>query len=162
MIRRDSITGLLLRRPAATGSQAARWTASVLALAGAAMLIWSAWIHIKLWADGGYKDIHIIGPLFLVQGIACVLLAIPLVIWRSVLLQAAGAAILAATAAGLLISANWGLFGMRENLSVADAVPSLYVEFGGAVILLAGAALLALAPPAVPAPSNPTRASSRT
>jgi hypothetical protein len=161
MISRDSIVGLLLRRPGTTASPAVRWAATGLALVGAAMLIWSAWIHIKLWADG-YKDIHIIGPLFLIQGIACVLLAIPLVIWRSLLLQAAGAVALAATAVGLLISVNWGLFGLQEQLSVAYTVMSLYVEFGGAAVLLAGAALLAFTRPAISASSNPTRAPSRT
>jgi hypothetical protein len=125
------------------------------------MLLWSAWIHIKLWADG-YKDIHIIGPLFLIQGIAIVLLAIPLVIWRSLLLQVAAAGALVATATGLLISINWGLFGMQESLSVPYVVLSLYVEFGGAAALLLGAALLAFAPPAITAASNPTRATSRT
>jgi hypothetical protein len=161
MISRDSIISLLLRRPATTGSPAARWAATGLALAGAAMLIWSSWIHIKLWADG-YKDIHIIGPLFLAQGIACVLLAIPLVIWRSLPLQLAGAVTLAATAAGLLISINWGLFGMQESLSVPYVVLSLYVEFAGAAALLAGAALLAFTRPVITASSNPTRAPSRT
>jgi hypothetical protein len=125
------------------------------------MLIWSAWIHIKLWADG-YKDIHIIGPLFLIQGIAVVVLAIPLVIWRSLLLQVAGAVALVATATGLLISINWGLFGMQESLSVPYVVLSLYVEFAGAAALLLGAALLAFTRPAVTTASNPTRAPSRT
>ena len=161
MISRDSIVGLLLRRPATTGSPTARWAATGLALAGAAMLIWSSWIHIYLWANG-YKDIHVIGPLFMAQGIACVLLAIPLVIWRSLLLQVAGAVTLAATAAGLLISVNWGLFGMQERLSVPYTVLSLYVEFTGAAVLLLGAALLAFASPAITARANPTRTPSRT
>jgi hypothetical protein len=161
MISRDYIVRLLLRRPGTTGSPVARWTATVLALAGAAMLIWSADIHIMLWSDG-YKDIHIIGPLFLAQAIACIVLAVPLVIWRALALQLVGAATLAATAAGLLLSANYGLFGMRESLSVPYAVLSLYVEFGGAAILVAGAVVLALAKQAVKAQSNPSRTTSRT
>jgi hypothetical protein len=161
MISRDSIVRLLLRRPGTIGSPVARWTATVLALAGAAMLIWSAQIHLKLWADG-YKDIHIIGPLFLAQGIACIVLAVPLVIWRGLALQAVGAITLAATAAGLLLSVNYGLFGMRESLAVPYTVLSLYVEFGGAVVLVAGAAILALASPVVKVQSNPSRTPSRT
>ena len=161
MISRDFIVRLLLRRPGTTRSPVARWTATVLALAGAAMLIWSAWIHIKLWSDG-YKDIHIIGPLFLAQGIACIVLAVPLVIWRALALQAVGAVTLAATAAGLLISVNYGLFGLRESLSTPYTVLSLYVEFGGAAVLAAGSVILALATPAVRAQSNPSRAPSRT
>jgi hypothetical protein len=161
MISPDSIVRFLLRRPGTTGSPVARWTATVLALAGAAMLIWSAWIHIYLWSDG-YKDTHIIGPLFLAQGIACILLAVPLVIWRALALQAVGAVTLAATAAGLLISVNYGLFGFTESLSVPYSVLSLYVEFGGAAVLIAGSVILALATPTVKAQSNPSRAPSRT
>jgi hypothetical protein len=161
MINRDSIVRLLLRRPGTVGSPAARWTATILALAGAAMLIWSAWIHLKLWADG-YQDIHTIGPLFLAQGIACLVLAIPLVIWRGLTLQVVGAVTLIATAAGLLLSANYGLFGLRESLKVPYTVLSLYVEFGGGAVLLAGAAVLAIASPAVKVQSNPSRPRSRT
>src|SRR5258708_3590257 len=163
MISRDFIVRLLLRRPGTTGSPVARWSATPLALAGAAMLIWSAEIHIKLWAPAdGYKDIHIIGPLFLAQGIACIVLAVPLVIWRALALQAVGAVTLVATAAGLLLSANYGLFGLRESLSVPYTVLSLYVEFGGAAVLVAGSVILAFAAPAVTAQGNPSRASSRT
>jgi hypothetical protein len=161
MISRDFIVRLLLRRPGITGSPVARWTATVLALAGAAMLIWSAWIHIYLWSDG-YKDIHIIGPLFLAQGIACIVLAVPLVIWRALALQAIGAITLAATAAGLLISVNYGLFGLQERLSVPYTVLSLYVEFGGAAVLAAGAGILAISSPAVKVQSNPSHTPSRT
>jgi hypothetical protein len=161
MFSRDFILRLLLRRPGNVGSPVARWTATVLALAGAAMLIWSAWIHIKLYADG-YKDVHIIGPLFLAQGIACILLVIPLVIWRGLALQVISAATLIATAAGLLISVNYGLFGLTESLLVPYTKLSLYVEFGGGAVLLAGAAILALASPAVKAQSNPSHAASRT
>lgn len=161
MISRDFIVGLLLRRPGTVGPPLARWTATVLALAGAAMLIWSAWIHIYLWSNG-YKDIHIIGPLFLAQGIACILLAIPLVIWRALALQVIAAITLVATAAGLLLSVNYGLFGLQESLKVPYTVLSLYVEFGGAVVLLAGAAILALASPVVKVQSNPSHAASRT
>jgi hypothetical protein len=161
MISRDFIVRLLLRRPGTVGSLAARWSASVLALAGAAMLIWSAWIHIKLWS-GGYNDIRTIGPLFLAQGIVCILLAIPLVIWRALALQVISAITLAATAAGLLISVNYGLFGLQESLSVPYTVLSLYVEFGGAAVLAAGTVILALAAPAEEAQSNPSPAPSRT
>jgi hypothetical protein len=161
MISRDSMMQLLLRRPGTVRSPVARWTATILALIGAAMLIWSAWIHIYLWSDG-YKDIRTIGPLFLAQGIACILLAIPLVIWRGLALQVVSAATLIATAAGLLLSVNYGLFGLRESLKVSYTVLSLYVEFGGGAVLLAGAAILALSPPSVKVQSNPSHAPSRT
>jgi hypothetical protein len=50
-----------------------------------------------------------------------------------------------ATAVGLLLSANVGLFGYTESLSVPYATLSLAVEITAAFVLVAGAGLLALA-----------------
>ena len=96
----------------------------MLAVAGAALLVWSGVIHLQLWSDG-YRDISVIGPLFLIQGIASIALALPLVIFRRLVLLAAGAVMLAATAAGLLLSAGIGLFGYQESLAVpyAGSIP---------------------------------------
>jgi hypothetical protein len=161
MFSRDFIVRLLLRRPGNASSPAVRWGASAMAAAGAAMLIWSAVIHLKLWADG-YKDIHIIGPLFLAQGIACIVLAVPLVILRWLVLQAVSAVTLVATAVGLLISVHYGLFGLQESLSVPYTVLSLYVEFAGTGALIVGVLLLAIAAPVAQAASNPSPTPSRT
>ena len=60
--------GLLLRRPGPLNSPAARWAVNVLAVAGAALLVWSAVIHLKLWG-AGYRDISVVGPLFLIPWI---------------------------------------------------------------------------------------------
>jgi len=136
---------LLLRGPVMLESPAARWAASLLALAGAAMLVWSGVIHLQLWGDG-YRDISVIGPLFLAQGMGSIGLALVLVLFRWLVLMAAGAVTLAATAVGLLLSVYAGLFGYRETLAVPYAETSLWVEFTGAAVLLA-AALLLLATP---------------
>ena len=52
--RRDTAPGraarLLARGPAATKSPAARWTVNVLAIAGAALMVWSSVIHLQLWS----------------------------------------------------------------------------------------------------------------
>lgn len=136
---------LLLRGPAMLESPAARWAASLLALAGAALLVWSGVIHLQLWGDG-YRDISVIGPLFLAQGMGSIGLALVLVLFRWLVLMAAGAVTLAATAVGLLLSVYAELFGYRESLAVPYAETSLVVEFTGAAVLLA-AALLLLATP---------------
>ncbi|HVT70525.1 MAG TPA: hypothetical protein VHF26_22455 [Trebonia sp.] len=137
----------LLRGPGALRSRTARWAVLVLAATGGGFLIWSAVIHLELWADG-YRDIGAIGPLFLAQGIACIALAAATVIFRRLVLLAAGAVAGAASAVGLLLSVHVGLFGYTESLSVPYAVLSLAVEFTAAFVLLAGAVLLALAVPA--------------
>jgi hypothetical protein len=136
---------LLLRGPVMLESPAARWAASLLALAGAAALVWSGVIHLQLWGDG-YRDISVIGPLFLAQGMGSIGLALVLVLFRWLALMAAGAVTLAATAVGLLLSVYAGLFGYRESLAVPYGKTSLVVEFTGAAVLLAAAILLLATP----------------
>ena len=114
---RDTVPGraarLLARGPATMKSPAARWTVNVLALAGAALMVWSGVIHLQLWSDG-YRSISVIGPLFLIQGVGGIALAVVLAVFRRLILMAAGAVTMAATAAGLLLSAGIGLFGFRK------------------------------------------------
>jgi hypothetical protein len=147
MFNRERAVRFLLRRPGALESRIARAAVLVLAGTGAGFLVWSAVIHLELWSDG-YKDISVIGPLFLVQSIVCIILAVAIVALRWLVLLAAGAVAGVATAVGLLLSVHVGLFGYTESLSVPYAVLSLAVEFTAAFVLLAGAGLLALAAPA--------------
>jgi hypothetical protein len=141
------VTRFLFRGPGALRSPAAYLAVSLLAVFGAALLVWSAVIHLQLWADG-YRDIHGIGPLFLAQGVGCSVLALLVVVFRWLALLAAGAVTLAATAVGLLFTVHVGLFGYKESLAVPYATLSLQVEFTGAAVFLAGAVLLAVAPTA--------------
>lgn len=144
MVNRQPAIRFLLRKPDALESRIAYWTVMMLTGTGAAFLVWSAVIHLELWADG-YKDISVIGPLFLVQAIACIILAVAIVAFRRLVLLAAGAVAGLATAAGLLLSVYDGLFGYTESLSVPYAVLSLAVEFTAAFVLLTAAGMLALA-----------------
>jgi hypothetical protein len=163
MFNREFITRFLLRRPAALESPAARAAVLALAAIGAAFLVWSAVIHLELYGDG-YSDISVIGPLFLAQGIACIILGVAIVALRWLALLMAGAVTGVATAVGLLLSVHVGLFGYTESLSVPYATLSLAVEFTAAFVLLAATGLLALgrtrargerAEPAVPEPAVP-------
>jgi hypothetical protein len=129
---------LVLTGPAQLTSPLSRWAVTLLAVAGAALLVWSGVIHLQLWSDG-YRDIPVIGPLFGIQGIASIALALLLVVFRRLVLLAAGAVLLAATAVGLLLSAGIGLFGYTESLAVPYAQTSLVVEFTGAAVLVLAA-----------------------
>jgi hypothetical protein len=146
MFNRERAISFLLRRPGALESRASSAAVLVLAGTGAGFLVWSAVIHLELWSDG-YKDISVIGPLFLVQGIACIVLALAVVAFRWLVLLAAGAVAGVATAVGLLLSVHVGLFGYTESLAVPYATLSLAVEFTAAFVLLVGAVVLALAAP---------------
>jgi hypothetical protein len=138
------VARLALTGPAQLASPLSRWVVTLLAVAGAALVVWSGVIHLQLWS-GGYRDISVIGPLFGIQGIASIALALPLVVFRRLVLLAAGAVLLAATAVGLLLSAGIGLFGYTESLSVPYAETSLVVEFTGAVVLMVAATIALIA-----------------
>lgn len=130
-----------LTGPAQLASPLSRRAVTLLAVAGAALLVWSAVIHLQLWSDG-YRDISVIGPLFLIQGLASIAVALLLVVFRRLVLLAAGAILLAATAVGLLLSAGIGLFGYTESLAVPYAETSLVVEFTGAAVLVVAAVIV--------------------
>jgi hypothetical protein len=142
MFNLELITRFLLRQPAALESRTARLAILALAAIGGAFLIWSAVIHLELW-DDGYSDISVIGPLFLAQGIVCIILGAAIVAFRRLALLAAGAVAGVATAVGLLLSVYVGLFGYSESLSVPYATLSLAVEFTAAFVLLVATVLLA-------------------
>jgi hypothetical protein len=160
MFDRKRAISFLLRRPGALESRAARLAVLALALTGAGFLVWSGVIHLMLWSDG-YKDISVIGPLFLVQGIASILIGVAIAALRSLALLVVGAGAGVATAVGLLLTVYIGLFNYQESLSVPYATLSLAVEFTAAFVLLVAAALLALAAP-VNATGRPTPVPSRT
>ena len=117
----------------------------LLRCAGALLLAGIAVVHGKLWADG-YRTIDVIGPLFAVDAVLAVLLAVAVVLAprRIVALVAlAGAALAAGTAAGLLLSTRVPLFGFQESLQAQYAVLSLVLEGAATVVLLGLAALTA-------------------
>jgi hypothetical protein len=151
----------LVRGPGTVRSLPVRLAVLALVVAGAALLIWSAVIHLELW-DDGYRDIPRIGPLFLAASVADIILAVLAVTLRRLIVLLAGAGSLIATGGGLLLTAHGGLFGYTESLAVPYAMLSLYVEFTGAAVLLAAVAILAVAPARQPVASNPSAAPSRT
>jgi hypothetical protein len=122
---------------------AARRTAITLGLVvGSALLASSGVIHLQLWAMG-YRTIATIGPLFLLQGIAGVLLAVVLLLWRRLLVVVAGAGFMVATIGGLLVSVYFGLFGFMDTLGAPYAGLSVVLESVGAVVLgVVGTALV--------------------
>lgn len=82
-------------------------------LAAVAVLV-SGYVHLKLWFDGT-RHIDKIGPLFLVNVAAAVVIAVLLLAWRHwvPLLLAVGLG--ASTLGAFIISASVGLFGLNES-----------------------------------------------
>lgn len=137
-----TLRGVLARRPEAVPSSRARAAVTGLILLGAALTVVSGAIHLYLW-NQGYSVIAIVGPLFLVQGIAAAVTGVVTAVTRCVAAALAAAALLAGTAIGLVTSAEHGIFGFRETWAAPYARTSLYEEIAGTVLLLLAAGLLA-------------------
>jgi len=111
-------------------------------LGGAALVMWSAAIHLHLWSQG-YRHIPNIGPLFLAQGLLGFGIAAGVLAVRHVLTALAGAAYLAATSTGLFLSATVGVFNFHDGLDAPYAGLSLTVQLVGLALFgLAAAASL--------------------
>jgi hypothetical protein len=119
-----------------SGSAARRGSITLGIVIGSALLAESSAIHLGLWSMG-YRSIPTIGPLFLIQAIAGILLAGLLLLSRRLLVVAAAAGFLIATIGGLLLSVSVGLFGFMDSLAAPYAGLSLGVESAGAAVLAA-------------------------
>jgi low affinity Fe/Cu permease len=137
--------GKLLRGPADLASLAARIAVTVVIAGGALCTAYSGYIHIYLWGRQPYpyRDIPTIGPLFLAQGIAAVVIALAVIISRRVGALLVGAGLLIVSVAALVIDVEVGMFGFKDSWSVPYATATLYEEIAGAVLLLVAACVLA-------------------
>jgi hypothetical protein len=82
-------------------------------IAAAAVLV-SAYVHLHLWLSGFRHD-HGIGPLFMVNVVAGVVIAALLVASRSWPAPFLAFGFGASTLGGFVIAAQWGLFGDHEK-----------------------------------------------
>ena len=104
------------------------------------MIIWLGYIHFHLWQSVGYRRIPTIGPLFLVQSIAGVVIGLLVIATRRVWAALLGAGFAVATLAGFLISVLNGLFNFKDSWSAPYAHLAFEVEIATvAVLALAGA-----------------------
>jgi hypothetical protein len=110
------------------------------AVAGGGLVIASGAIHLHLWA-AGYRHVPTIGTLFLLQGVAGVVLGALIALSRRLVPISAGAAFLAATIGGLLLSATVGVFGFHDHLDAPLAGTSLVVEAAGVAVLALAAGI---------------------
>jgi hypothetical protein len=135
----------LLRGPASLTSPLARVAVTVVIAGGAACAVYSGYIHLYLWGRQPfpYRDIPTIGPLFLIQGIAAIVIGLLVIISRRVGALLLGAGMLIVCVAALVIDVEVGMFGFKDSWSVPYATTTLYEEIVGAVLLLAAAGVLA-------------------
>lgn len=105
----------------------------------AAAALVSAAVHFILWAFEGYRDLDVIGPAFLLNAVAGVVIAVLLVRWThwvpAFLVTGFGASTLGA----FIISATIGLFGVEESWSggwvLTAAIAEVICIVGGLSLL---------------------------
>lgn len=107
----------------------------------AALLIASGVIHFHLW-DEAYHDVATLDVLFIVQGVACILAAIVLLITRHLLIVAGCALLMAGTIVGFLVAKTVGVFGFKLPYVTHEAWAVLAVEAVAIVMLVVTGLLL--------------------
>jgi hypothetical protein len=108
-----------------------RWITAV------AVLV-SAYVHLKEWLDG-MRHVHAIGPLFVVNIVAGVVIAVLLVTWHHWLPAFLALGFGASTLGAFVIAATWGLFGDHElwqGAYVWTATVAEIVAIAGGLYLL--------------------------
>jgi hypothetical protein len=109
---------------------------------GSLLVAASAMIHYHLWPTG-YRHIHIIGPLFLLQAIVGIAIAVAIAVTRHFAAAIVGALFVTGTIGDLVISSQIGLFGFRDSFAAPYALMSLIFE-GTSTIALVTAAFASL------------------
>ena len=98
-------------------------------------------VHLELWAWHGYRNVHIIGPLFLLNAIGAAGLAVLLAVRGGLLAELSGIGFAGSTLAAYLISVHHGLFGFIETPHGTPQHVSLAAEIAAGVLLSAALAL---------------------
>ena len=109
---------------------------------GGVLLVWSAYVHFHLWSEtDGYRSIPTIGPLFLLQSIAGLVIGIGVVVVRRLWAAVIGIGFALTTIAGFLLSVAHGLFGFKDSWLAPFAKQAFTIEILAAVVLIVAAAL---------------------
>jgi hypothetical protein len=99
-------------------------------------------VHLYLFAGpDDFRGIHVIGPLFLLNGISAAAIGVALLVTDASVVALAGIGYSAASLTAFVISTTNGLFGWTESWVGTSQVVAGFTELGALVILVA---LLAL------------------
>ena len=132
---------MLQRRPDRSG-RALHLTATLAFVAGGVLLVCSAAIHFHLWGEtNGYRSIATIGPLFLLQSIAGLVVGIGVVAVRRVWAALIGIGFSLATVTGFLLAVTHGVFGFKDSWVAPFAKEAFTIEIVAVGLLVLAAAL---------------------
>lgn len=98
----------------------------------------SALVHLKLWFDG-FRDIHVIGPAFMLNAVAGLVIAVLLLYWRHWIPPLLAVGFGASTLGAFVTSATVGLFGTHEMWTgswvLTAAISEVVAILGGLMLL---------------------------
>ena len=141
--RSAPLVAFALRPVPASASRGVRAATTGGIVFGAAMVAASALIHLHLWRIG-YRHIHEIGPAFLFQWISGFALAAVMLVYRRLVVVAAGIGFCVGSVIALLLSATVGFLGLHDGLGVPWANWALASESAGAFVLAICAGVMIL------------------
>ena len=118
-------------------------TETILCRLGAVAIVVIGAVHLELWAWHGYRNVHVIGPLFLLNAIGAAGLALLLAVRGGLLAELVGLGFVVSTLSAYLISVHHGLFGFVETPHGTPQHVSLAAEIAAIVLLSAALALRA-------------------
>jgi len=111
----DSSHGAVPPRPTAPGGDRAPFARGWRLVAAVAALV-SAVVHVLLYVDG-YDTIAVVGPLFLLNAVAGVVLAVLLMTWRHWLPLVGGIGFGGLTLLAFVLSTTVGFYGVNETFA---------------------------------------------
>ncbi len=129
--------------------------ARVLGWVGAAALVVSGLVHLHLW-DIAYRHVNTLGSLFIVQGIAALVVAVALVAWPRPLVALAGALLALGTIGGYVKALNGGIFGFTLPVVTGWANLALTAELVALVALTASVGVTTVRRPTADAMTTPS------
>lgn len=129
-----------------SGPNRAKKVATASFVVGGLLVLWSSYIHLHLWDSLGYRHIATIGPLFLLQSVAGLVVAVLLVAVRRAWAAVLGIGFALSTMAGFLVSVEHGLFGFKDSWAAPFATQAFLIEFAAAGVLAVGATLCLVGP----------------
>ena len=110
-----------------TGGRAG-WAQLGRGLAAAGVLM-SADVHLTLYADSGFKDIAVVGPAFLLNAVAGLVIGMALLLWPHPIPLLLAVLFGLATLTAFYISATVGLFGVHETWTGTQVVTAEIAEW---------------------------------
>jgi hypothetical protein len=96
-------------------------------------------VHLRLWFDG-FADLHVIGPAFMLNAVAGLVIAGLLMLWRHWVPPLLAVGFGASTLGAFVLSATVGLFGVHEvwtgGAVLTAAASEVVAVVGGLAVLL--------------------------